>query len=569
MNDSSRRSHRAPIISWRMQSVSIPHQDRSGRLTRRNFVKTLAAGGAAFALTPNVWAREHFPTHAEGVVFHDRNGGGRRQRGDKGIAGVAVSNGREICITDRQGRWRLPIESEESTFFVIKPRGWMTQISAQNLPQFHYIHQPNGSPKLRFPGVAPTGPLPESVDFPLTPRREPDRFKALFCGDPQPRNGLEVGYLAQTVVPHITGSDAMFGVSLGDIMFDNLQFFEPLNDAFRLIGLPWHNVVGNHDLNFDTPDARHANETFRRVYGPTYYAFDCGPVHFILLNNVEWLGQNPEQPNATGNYRGYLGRRQLEFVANDLSLVPRDKLVVLIMHIPLQHRLPANPRVETVDRQELYALFENRPRTLSFSSHMHWHGHSFLGAEEGWRGPEPHHHIVTGTLCGSWFGGAPDERGVPHSTMSDGSPRGYVEVEFNGNNYNIDGYRALQRPREHQMNIDLPNELQRDQLGQTAVYANIFNGSERSKVRMRCGPGDQWREMGQVAEPDPAFVRLHERDRKLSSPYRGLPGPMACPHLWRAPLPEDLPAGTHAIEIVATDMFGNEHRGIRPLLVLG
>ena len=56
------------------------------------------------------------------------------------------------------------------------------------LPRFHYHHQPAGSPPQRFSGLDPTGPLPESIDFALVPRHEPDRFKALFCGDPQPRD---------------------------------------------------------------------------------------------------------------------------------------------------------------------------------------------------------------------------------------------------------------------------------------------------------------------------------------------------------------------------------------------
>jgi hypothetical protein len=85
---------------------------------------------------------------------------------------------------------------------------------------------------------------------------------------------------------------------------------------------------------------------------------------------------------------------------------------------------------------------------------------------------------------------------------------------------------------------------------------------------MRCGPGDSWRDLEQVNQPDPAFVRLHERDRGLQSPFRGLPAPGNCTHLWRGALPEDLPAGTHAIEVLATDLFGNQHEGLKPVRVV-
>ena len=197
----------------------------------------MLASGAGLTLTPHLWARQTPVTHAQGTVFHDRNRQGRRTTGDPGIPGVAVSNGRHVTLTDEAGRWQLPVEDDWTTFFVLKPRDWAPPFNAQNLPQFYYHHQPDGSPTQRFAGVAPTGPLPDSIDFPLIRREEPDRFKALICGDPQPRDRRELGYLAQTVVPELQGTDAAFGVSLGDLMFDDLSLFEPLNEAFALIGV--------------------------------------------------------------------------------------------------------------------------------------------------------------------------------------------------------------------------------------------------------------------------------------------------------------------------------------------
>ena len=123
---------------------------------------------------------------ASGVVFHDRNRDGVRGRFEFGIRGVAVSNGREVVRTDRHGRYRLPIDGE-AIIFVVKPTGFATAIGENQLPLFYYNHKPDGSPEnLRFPGVAPTGPLPASIDFPLTRQREPGRFDVLLFGDPQP-----------------------------------------------------------------------------------------------------------------------------------------------------------------------------------------------------------------------------------------------------------------------------------------------------------------------------------------------------------------------------------------------
>src|SRR5688500_12596562 len=151
-------------------------------------------------------------TTATGLVFHDKDGDRKRDAGEPGIPNVCVSNGEDIVKTDRDGKWRLPVD-DDTAFFVIKPRGWMTPLNHHNLPEFYYIHKPQGSPNVKFAGVAPTGPLPESIDFALTPPKEPERFRALFFGDTQPRDAREVDYITHDVIePMIGKTDASFGV---------------------------------------------------------------------------------------------------------------------------------------------------------------------------------------------------------------------------------------------------------------------------------------------------------------------------------------------------------------------
>lgn len=198
---------------------------------------------------------------AKGLVFADANGNGLRDPDERGLAGVAVSNGREIVETDAAGRWRLPVD-EDTIFFVIKPAGWATPVDAEGLPRFYYLHKPAGSPRLEHAGALPTGPLPASIDFALRERAEPARFTALLFGDTQTRNQQEIDYLAHDLIEGLVGSEAAFGVTLGDILFDDLAHYDALNAAVGQIGIPWHNVLGNHDENIDAADDAHADETF-------------------------------------------------------------------------------------------------------------------------------------------------------------------------------------------------------------------------------------------------------------------------------------------------------------------
>ncbi|MFP6587015.1 MAG: metallophosphoesterase N-terminal domain-containing protein, partial [Pirellulaceae bacterium] len=211
---------------------------------------------------------------ATGRVYHDKNFNNQYDTGEPLLSGIRVSNGESIVTTDSTGSYELAI-SDDTILFVIKPQGWRTPVNEDQIPQFYYIHKPAGSPVgYRFKGVSPTGPLPKSVDFPLYPQKEPDNFKAIMFADPQPRNQQEVDYVIREVVEEIIGTDAVFGVTLGDIMFNNLDLFGPQNQGIALIGIPWYNVIGNHDNNAEAPSDELSDETFERIYGPAYYSFD-------------------------------------------------------------------------------------------------------------------------------------------------------------------------------------------------------------------------------------------------------------------------------------------------------
>ena len=121
-----------------------------------------------------------------GIVYEDLNANGKKERREKGLPNIAVSNGIQVVQTDKNGKYELPL-AEDQTIFVIKPASHELPTDTNNIPQFYYIHKPNGSPaNLKFPGVVPTGKLPKSVDFGLLPDNTDKKFTALIFGDPQP-----------------------------------------------------------------------------------------------------------------------------------------------------------------------------------------------------------------------------------------------------------------------------------------------------------------------------------------------------------------------------------------------
>ncbi len=482
---------------------------------------------------------------ARGFVFEDVNGNGIRDGGEPGIPDVGVSDQRLVTKTDAEGRWILP-GSAKAVYFVIKPRGYKTPISEDNIPRFYYLHNNTEPLNLTGPTIPTTGHLPESIDFPLLLQAEPDRFDAIFMGDPQPSNHEEVTYLAHDVLEELVGTTAAFAVTLGDIASDRLDLYDHINQATGAVGIPFFNTPGNHDANYDGLDTYDHYETWRTVFGPRYYSFDYGPVHFVILSNVLF-------PEKGDDYITGLGQDQLEWLEADLSHVPEDRLVVLSMHVPPRgaDRVP--------DLGRLNELLLDRPHTLSFSAHSHNISQGYLDESIGWSAINPHFHINAGATCGRWWEGARDETDIPHATSSDGSPNGYFIVSFNGNDYSA-RFKAARRPADYQMQIHTPDQVEQLHLTDTPVLVNVFGGSQGSTVEMTVDEGGEWTPLNFVPQVDPLYARVTEREsgQRASTSF----------HIWEGRLPGGLSPGGHVIHIRTTDIFGQEFTGSRIFRIL-
>lgn len=513
---------------------------------------------------------------ARGTVFEDRNGNGRRDPDEPGLPGVRVSDGRTVVLTDEAGRWSLEI-GDEAVIFVTKPSGWATPLSAENLPRFYYIHQPAGSPPdLTYPGVAPTGPLPESIDFPLQRKPEPSTFDVLLFADPQPQSEAELDYVRDDVITPLVGSTAAFGMTLGDILFDDLSLFPRSNALVGRIGIPWYNVPGNHELNFKAQDDRHALETFKRFFGPPYYSFEVGEALVVVLDNIQYLGtgaSDPEDPRGNGGYIARFGQRQLDWLRKELNHVPKDKLVLLAMHAPLEtYTSPNSIRSNTEDRKALFELLSGRPHLYSVAGHTHTTEHHDFDAEDGFAGPGSFHHHVLTTVSGSWWSGPPGARGIPDAVQRDGTPNGYHVLTVDGAETSV-RFQAAGAPAEVQMRIlftvdpagqasprttaveILDGRIPIDRLPETEILVNLFDGGPKSTVAFRLDDGP-YRDMVRVRRPDPFVQRLFSQH---SDSIKSWVEPVPSSHLWSAALPEDLESGPTTVNVRAVDEFGHVH----------
>ncbi len=515
---------------------------------------------------------------ARGRVFEDLNGDGFYDDGEPGVPDVRVSNGLGIIATDSNGEYRIDV-GDEAIVFIVKPKGFLTPVNELQIPQFYYIHQPAGSPpSLRYPGVAPTGSLPDHINFPLVRHREPTRFKAILFADPQPQSGAEIDYIRDDVLAELVGTDAKFGMTVGDIMFDDLSLFPRSNALIAQLGIPWYNVPGNHDLNFAASDDRYSLETFKRYFGPPYYSFEYGEALFVVLDNIEYRGAGLSKPGNVRNNGGHVskfGRRQLSWLEAELARVPRDHLIVLAMHAPLETYVA--PGAAVVDRAKLLDIVSGRPNLYAIAGHTHTTEHHYFAKEDGFRGPGTFHQHVLSTVSGAWWSGPFDSRGIPTTDQRDGTPNGYHILTVDGERVQA-RYKAAGFPADYQMRIlfDVAHHgtgargrrdyrtgelfdgrFPSSHLSAAQILVNFFDGGPRSKVGFRIDDG-QYRPMTRVRRTGPYMLESSTRDNGGRKTWtRAAPSS----HLYTARLPNELQPGTYRVSVEAIDEFGNSHHG--------
>ncbi|WP_432536013.1 calcineurin-like phosphoesterase C-terminal domain-containing protein [Kineococcus arenarius] len=446
-----------------------------------------------------------------GTVFEDSDRDGRSD-GEEGVAGVAVSNGRDVVRTDEQGRYELPA-FDGMTAFVTQPSGWQVPVDEDGVAQFHYHHLPAGSPELRFGGLAPTGPLPSAVNFPIVrgdEQAQDDQARCAILADVQTYSGRELGFARDGLVADLVGLQrdeqeqgeeqrlAECGaLMLGDVAGDDLGLYPRIKDVLGASGLPLRFVPGNHDIDFDSTDPEHSFDTYKRELGPTTYSYDVADVHYVVMNNVKYPcgpeddpnGERPHcaDPEGAPSYSGVLGQEQLDWLEADLAEVPEDKLVVVATHIPMVSFADAtSTKHQTADVLKLYELLEGRP-ALSVSGHTHstermLTGDSYAGWEEAVGVTElPFPHVVAGAPSGDWYSGDLGVEGRPMALQRDGARPGFLTLDVDGSEF-TDTFHVIGEDVQEQMALSLNSPRWRDWFTQLVTFADAREAGEWDAV---------------------------------------------------------------------------------------
>lgn len=487
-----------------------------------------------------------------GMVYEDADGDGLRDAGEHGLPGVRVSDGRDIVATDATGRFAFLPSSATRTLFAIKPAGYRFGKGADGLPRFWRNPAGTAMPALKYGGIPATS---DCGDIALQRDHRKPGLDVLVFADPQPKSATDVDYYRRDIVAPLIGRhDARLGLSLGDIVDDDLSLYPAMNRITASLGVPWLHVAGNHDLDYDAERDEDSLLSFRNAFGPDTFAWEEPEANFVLLDDVIY------HPGQSPAYVGGLREDQFAFLERYLATADKRRLLVLGVHIPL-FEAQGKDSFRDGDRDRLLALLRPFPKLLLLSAHSHTQQHVFHGTATGWHGAHPLHEYNVGAACGAYWSGAKDGDGIPDSTMADGTPNGYATLSIDASGDYALAWHAARGQGGDAIGLHAPGVLRRGAYPAWGVFANVYMGREDTRVEYRID-GGAWTAMKRVLRPDPRLLAENVRDDEADGlrGYDRSPEAEASAHLWRGALHTDLAAGEHAVEVRAFDAWRGEVR---------
>lgn len=358
------------------------------------------------------------------------------------VENVVVSDGEEVVKTDAEGVYRITSAKTNGYVFISTPSGYTVNTTGI-LPNFYRTLNTDAATR-------------ERVDFNLVEDPGQENHTILVFGDMHLANRSnddrqQFSRFTSEINSYLTanGGRKTYAITLGDMTWDlywytnNYCFAEYLNDINVIKGLTvWH-TIGNHDHDMEAAGDFDTVEKYKNSIAPTYYSFNIGKVHYIILDDI--LCTNDGTGSRT--YDNAVTEEQIEWLKKDLSYVSTETPLVISMHAPLytwsgSYNLKNSS--EIVDAVSQY-------------SEVHFltgHTHKMYNIDRLSSSNIFEHNA--GAVCATWWWSAAHTPGV--HIGQDGAPGGYTIMDVDGTDFTWK-YKGTGTPETHQFRTYDRNQI--------------------------------------------------------------------------------------------------------------
>jgi hypothetical protein len=356
----------------------------------------------------------------KGVVYCD----------GQGISGVTVSDGIEVTTTDANGIYYLPSQKKYGYVFISVPGNYEVA-NSNNIPQF-------------FKRLAGGGGV-EQKDFSLF-SVDNSKHVVLTMADWHLANRnddlaqLSSGFITDinsVISTYKAAGTKVYGLTLGDMSWDlywysnNFDLSDYLPQMVK-VNCPVFNMMGNHDNDPYIQGDFAAETNYRDLIGPTYYSFNLGNVHYVILDATQYINTGASQ-GVVGdrNYNEIIIADQMAWLNKDLATIS-DKTKPLI--IALHPQLYTNPTLD-INGQQVSSFHLSNGSSLvtavsGFSNVHVLSGHTHVNFSVAASASLMEHN--TAAVSATWWWTGKSGYAGNH-VCTDGSPGGYGIWEIDGN----------------------------------------------------------------------------------------------------------------------------------------
>ena len=341
--------------------------------------------------------------------------------GGEGVPGVVVSDGYIVTKTDENGYYQFHSGKENKTVFVSVPGGY-EPVKDGIVPKF-YGFLSGGEDDV------------EQVNFQLVSVDTED-YALLVFGDmhlaarSENSDRTQFRRFADDVNEFMSASSGkkIYALTLGDMTWDlywtenSYAFKEYIDDMNSLIdgNLMVYHTIGNHDHSMDGMGDFNKTAQYRSYLGPTYYSFNIGKYHYIVLDDIDFMGNISDRDN----YVEDVSSDQLAWLTRDLAEVPADVPIIVATHAPIYKDNDIDPGVRLVNASVLLSSFEGRNVHI-----LTGHTHRIANKDNIGDSSMGHFEHNAGAVCADWWWSY-QESGILIST--DGTPGGYSVFDLSG-----------------------------------------------------------------------------------------------------------------------------------------
>lgn len=344
----------------------------------------------------------------------------------EGLADVVVSDGVEVVKTDKDGVYQFKSEKKWGYVFISIPKGY--EVGSEGvLPQFHAT-------------LTEKADKAERHDFNLVKVNQ-EKYRVYFLGDmhlADRTNDLnQFDNCMKEVKADIMDDDVKsYVITLGDMTWDLYwysrkyyfpQYLKSVNYYFKNAAkqVQFFHTIGNHDHDMCKDGDFNTVVEYVKDIAPTYYSFNIGDVHYIVLDDILCTnvgGEASAKPERA--YRSEVTDEQLKWLAKDLSYVSKTTPVIVTSHAPVYAK-------ETKKNVNDYYLNNSATLVSKFKGYkvdfVTGHTHVLYNVDKSSEGIYEHN---AGAVCASWWWSGYLTPGIHICT--DGAPGGYSVWDITG-----------------------------------------------------------------------------------------------------------------------------------------